>query len=327
MSRFKVLWIDDQKEKCRKEIISVERLISALGYEPDIHVEDDISAQSLSKADGTLNRAICARDVDLFIIDYNLKNNLFGGDVVEEIRRRHDIYTDIIFYSSVASSLIDPVKKSFDADSIMDYFDGVYVAPLGDEFIDKVEYVIQKTIKSWYNVHSIRGVVLSKASKFEQMASDVIERYYKPCLNEIKTALGEKGKNVCTAADRKWNAVYKSDDPIPMILLDPINYNWAVKKKIIETMLENKVIIIENWEEIKSFFEDRNTLAHNPIHLINGNLVITLPKEDKILTEEDVDNIRKTLTSVENAFENLLSKEDEEYIAANNTVEECVSVV
>ena len=111
MSKFRVLWIDDQKTKCKKDVRSVERIIEALGYEADIQVIDDISEESLNGENGTLNKAIRARDVDLFVIDYNLKNNLFGGDVVEEIRSNNDMYTDIVFYSSVSSSLIDAALR------------------------------------------------------------------------------------------------------------------------------------------------------------------------------------------------------------------------
>ena len=147
MSKFRVLWIDDQKTKCGKDIRMVKRIIEALGYEPDIQIIDDISKESLACETGALNRAIKARDVDLFVIDYNLKNDLFGGDVVEEIRRNNDMYTDIVFYSSVPDSLIAAVKTSFDAKSSLDYFDGVYIAPLGDDFTEKIRSVILKVIK------------------------------------------------------------------------------------------------------------------------------------------------------------------------------------
>ena len=93
MSRFKVLWIDDQKRKCKKDVKSVERIIESLGFEPDIKVVDDISIESLNN--GVLACEIKARDVDLFVVDYNLKNNLFGNDVVKEIRTNNNIYTDI----------------------------------------------------------------------------------------------------------------------------------------------------------------------------------------------------------------------------------------
>ena len=75
MSKFRILWIDDQATKCKKDVRMVKRIIESLGYEPDVQVIDDISKESLSCEGGSLNKAIRARDVDLFVIDYNLKND------------------------------------------------------------------------------------------------------------------------------------------------------------------------------------------------------------------------------------------------------------
>ena len=300
MSRFKVLWIDDQKMKCKRDVKAVSRIIESLGFEPDIHVEDDISTESLTDSDGALNKAICARDIDLFVIDYNLKNDLFGNDVVKEIRDKNSMYTDIVFYSSASDSLINAVKNSFDAESIMEYCDGVYIAPLGDEFTEKIRYVITKIIKSWYNVHSIRGIVLSKASKFEQMVAKVIGENYTVCLDEIKNELNVKGENVCRTTKEKWKNVKQSIDPIPRILNDPINFNWSVKKLMLKKLHEEKIISVSTWQDIEYVFALRNKFAHNPIHLKDGVLVLSLKGGEETYTETDVDNIRDALTRVEN---------------------------
>ncbi len=334
MSKFRILWIDDQKTKCKKDVKSVKRIIESLGYEPDIDVRDNISKDSLSGIDGELHQAISARDVDLFIIDYNLKNDLFGSDVVEEIRQNHDIYTDIIFYSSMKDSLIEAVKNSFDASSIMEYSDGIYIAPLGDEFSEKVRYVIQKIIKSWYNVHSIRGVVLSKASKFEQMVSDIINTYYNSCLYDIKDALSVKADNVCSNTDRKWKKVKTSNDPVPMILSDPINFNWKVKKLLLEKIDNSGTISVSCWEDLTYIFDLRNLFAHNPMHLVDGILIVTTTKGTEEFTEESIENIRDKLTKIETALSSLIPKgdaggivpeyEEEQYEEQIQEKEECL---
>lgn len=299
MSKFKVLWIDDQKGKCRRDIKAVKQIIESLGFEPDIHIEDDISSESLTESTGALHKAICGRDVDLFVIDYNLKNNLFGSDVVKEIRNNNDIYTDIVFYSSMSENLINAVQKSYEADSIMDFCDGVYIAPLGDEFIEKVQYVIYKIIKSWYNVHSIRGIILAKASKFEQLVSSIIVENYAPCLQEIKDKLNVKGNNVCATVNNKWDKVKQTMDPVQDIIDDPINFNWAVKKLMLEQINESGIISITTWEDINYIFDLRNKFAHNPLHLRDGDLVLTLKDEEKIYSEDSIEHIRKRLVSVE----------------------------
>ncbi len=321
MSKFRILWIDDQETKCKRDVRMVKRIIESLGYEADIQIVDDISKESLSSENGTLNKAIKARDVDLFVIDYNLKNDLFGGDVVEEIRCNNDMYTDIVFYSSVQSSLIDAVKASFDSESIMEYFDGVYIAPLGDEFIEKIRSVIVKIIKSWYNVHSIRGIVLSKSSKFEQMVSNVINTKYVACLDKLKDDLDTKGENVCRSTNGKWKSVKESSDPIPRILNDPIQFNWKVKELILKRLCDENIISISSWSDIKYIFSLRNDFAHNPMHLRDGVLVLETTRGEQTFDEKKIEDIKDALTRIENDLQNLINENDGENIIPEITEE------
>lgn len=306
MSKFKILWIDDQKRKCEKDWKSVKRILEAKGFEAEIVVEDDISQQSLNTENGKLNTAIRARDIDLFVIDYHLKNNIFGNDVVSEIRKNNDIYTDIVFYSSDADSLIKAVKDSYDKRSICDYFDGVYIAPLGDEFVEKVDSIINKIIKSWYNVHSIRGIVLSKASKFEQMVAKVINENYKDALDSIKSRLITKSENVCDNVNKRWNKILSMDDPVPVILNDPINFNWTVKKLILEELSKSGIISISTWDDINFIFSLRNTFAHNPMHIENGKVVVRTSNKCTEYDEKDVERIRSQLMKIESDFNHIL---------------------
>lgn len=307
MSQFKVLWIDDQTQKCRRDAKSVEDIIESMGFEADVVFEDDISDASLRSPEGKINRAIKSRSVDLFIIDFNLKNDIFGSDIIREIRSNNDIYTDIIFYSSDSKELINAIKATFDEASTMDFFDGVYVVPLGDEFIPKIQYVIGKIVKSWYNVHSIRGVLLSKASKFELLVATIIRESYTPCLDYIKERLSGKGENVVRTTRRKWENVEKTYDPVELILGDPINFNWAVKKLMLEELIDKGIITLPSWGDLEEIFILRNDFAHNPIHLKDGVLVLSKNGEYINYTENDIERIREKLSMVEKELLELAS--------------------
>lgn len=299
MSKFRILWIDDQPKKCRREVKQVKSVVDAFGFEPDIDLVSDISASSLKSPDGTLYKKLRARDIDLFLIDYNLKNDVLGSNVIQEIRKENDIYSDIVFYSSLNSDFISTVKASFDSPNAMEYFDGVYIVPLGDEFVSKIQYVVNKIIKSWYNVHSIRGIVLSKASKFEHVVSEIINAYYEPCLEEIKTALHEKGENVCKSTSGKWARVDKASDPVPKILKDPISFNWAVKDLILKIIIEKGLVALPSYDDLAAIFSLRNDFAHNPIHLKDGELVLTKKDSTRCFNETDIEDIRKQLMRIE----------------------------
>lgn len=317
MSKFKILWIDDQKKKCEKDWKSVKRIIEEKGFEAEIIVEDDITMDSLHQETGTLHSKIRARDIDLFVIDYHLKNDIFGNDVVSEIRKNNDIYTDIVFYSSDSKSLIEVVKNSYDESSICDYFDGVYVAPLGDEFVEKIGQIINKIIKSWYNVHSIRGIVLAKASKFEQMVAMIINEHYKETLQTIIEKLISKGQRVCDATYDRWEKVKSSDDPIPLILNDPIGFNWAVKKMILEELVAQNIVALSTINEINNIFELRNRFAHNPMHIDNGKIIVSTSKGIFEYDEEDIEDVRNKLTIIENDFNRILTPSSAKDIIPN----------
>lgn len=303
MSKFRILWIDDQPKKCKREVAQVKSVINAFGFEPDVDLESDISESSLNSPDGTLYKKLRARDVDLFLIDYNLKNNVLGSNIIQEIRKENDIYTDIVFYSSLNSEFIGTVKSSFDSPNAMEYFDGVYIVPLGDEFVGKIQYVVNKIIKSWYNVHSIRGIVLSKASKFEHVVSAIINAHYGPCLGEIKAALHTKGENVCSSTKGKWAGVDKAPDPVPKILKDPIGFNWAVKDLMLKIIIEKGLIALPSYDDIVAIFSLRNDFAHNPIHLKDGELVLTKKDCTRSFNEADIEAIRQQLMRIEKDLE------------------------
>lgn len=317
MSKFKVLWIDDQTKKCKREVKAISNLIEALGFEPEIVFETNISKSSLSEVDGALYKAIHARDVDLFLVDYNLKNDVFGSDIVHQIRSENDIYTDIIFYSNDRRALVDQIKESYDAESTLDFCDGVYVVPLGNEFITKVEQVITKTIKSWYNVHSIRGILLSKASKFEQMVSNIINEHYINYIEDIKQDLVDKGERVCRTTKSKWDSVKRDYDPIPRVLSDPIHFNWATKKMVLERLDDLGAIDLSAWEDIEIVFDLRNLFAHNPIHLKDGQLVVTTIDGEQFFSEGEIDVIRERLIRIEADLQRYVSSLNDTGILPN----------
>ena len=307
MSKFRILWIDDQIEKCERSSRAIRDIIENLGFEAEIYMEDDISEESLKSENGKLGKAIRGRNIDLFLIDYNLKNNLFGGDIIREIRHHNKMYSDIIFYSTEPSEMIECVKKSFDAESSMEYFDGVYVAKLDDYFVEKVGSVIEKIIQSWYNVHSIRGVLLSKASKFERMAKQIISLYYISALEKIKEYLRQKGDSVCQDRRQKWDKANNASNPILEILGDPSCFNWQVKKEILEIMCDEGIIDLSIWEDMNYIFRLRNSFAHEEAHLCDGVLVLTTASGKKVYDEEKIDEIRRTLMKIEDELDRLIS--------------------
>lgn len=307
MGKFNVLWIDDQPRKCKRDQIGIESSIKENGLIPNIKFISKASEDELFGEDTESNKLLKSRDYDLLFLDYKLIGNLFGNDVISTIREKYKIFVDIILYSSSKNEMITAVKKSFDEESSLSYLDNVYIIPLGDEFQTKASQVIDKIVGSWYNAHSIRGVVLAKTSKFEGLVSDIIRQNYSKFIINIKEVLKEKGKNVLDSLNRKWNIVYNSNDPVDYILNNPISFNWAVKEKILNYLIDNQIIMIdeEKREVMKDLFNLRNDFAHNQLKIENGECHLFIGSETRTYKEKDIRDIRDKIASLEKCLENM----------------------
>lgn len=308
MGKFNVLWIDDQPRKCKRAQIGIESSIKENGLTPYIKFIPKASKDELFGEDTESNKLLKSRDYDLLFLDYKLIGNLFGNDVISTIREKYKIFVDIILYSSAKNEMIKAVKDSFDEDSSFSYLDNIYIIPLGDEFQTKAKRVINKIVGSWYNAHSIRGVVLAKTSKFEELVSEIIRRNYLNHTIQIKEVLKEKGKNVLVSLKGKWDTVYSSSDPVDYVLKNPVSFNWAVKEKILDYLIEKQIIMInENEiENMKYLFNLRNDFAHNQLKIENGECHLFIKDEIRIYKEEDIRDIRDKISSLEKHLENLI---------------------
>lgn len=308
MGKFNVLWIDDQPEKCKKERIRLKKSIEALGLISNIKVINKVRKDQILQEGHQSNIELTSREYDLLIIDYKLSGDLLGGEVISEVRTKYNIFTDIIFYSSAKTELIQSVKKSFDEPSSLSYLDDVYIVPLGDEFDQKIDKIINKIVESWYNAHSIRGVILSKASSFESLVSEIIRLHYKKKEDELKLELLRKGNNIVNSTKKRWEALENKSDSINHVLDNPQEFNWAVRRTMLNFLIEKNIISLSKdiQEKINYIFNLRNDFAHNVVKIENG-LCILYKDGDKIIYDtEKIMKIRKDITLVDEALKNII---------------------
>lgn len=308
MSKFKILWIDDQPDKIGLEKDNIEEIIKMKGFTPKIEVISKITHNDIS-TDADWYKKLISREYDLLFIDFNLCNHILGSSIIGEIRKHNNIYVDIIFYSSDRDKLIKAIKDSFDG-SILEFIDDVHIAILDDsDFYDKVELVIDKIISSWYNAHSIRGVILAKTSKFETMISEIVRVNYASKKDILVAKLLEKKSNVQNSVTEKWNNLMKDADPPLYVINHPVDFNWNVKKLLFDTLLEEGSITIDNEEffnQLKEVFRLRNDFAHNKAKISNGTIIVKINGKDIVYNEADISKIRSKINNIESTLETLL---------------------
>ena len=312
MGKFNILWIDDQRNKCKREQANIENSIRLNGLEPNVQFVPKASKDALFQDGHTSNTMLRSRDYDLLLIDYKLMDDLLGDEIVSTLREKYKIYVDIILYSSAKNEMIEAVKRSFDSSTPYSYLDDVYIVPLGDDFQIKTKHIIDKIVGSWYNAHSIRGAVLSKTSKFENMVSTIIGDNYMSQVVQLRVLLDEKRQHVVDDVKGKWNDLLQADDPVQYILERPVDFNWNVKKDILTFLVENKLIDIddERMGEINQLFKLRNKFAHNTIKIENGECCLYLLNgKREVYSEKEIREIRDKISRVEKCLENLMPEE------------------
>jgi hypothetical protein len=310
MSKFKILWIDDQPQKIELEKVNIEEIIKQKGFTPKIEIISKINHSEITSQTDWFKK-LKSREFDLLFIDFNLCNHILGSQIISEIRKNNNIYVDIIFYSSDRDKLISAIKDSFD-NSLLDFIDDVHVAILDDlDFYEKVENIIDKIISSWYNAHSIRGVILARTSKFELLVNDIIRLYYSSEKDFLKYKLLAKKQNVIEQVAQKWNRLENEDDPSLYVIEHPVYFNWNTRKMMFDILIENGAIKLQDNDFSKKMdmiFTLRNDFAHNRAKIEDGK--ITLHKNGKtiIYDEQKIKHLRNDINSIENVLEELISK-------------------
>lgn len=312
MSKFKILWIDDQPDKIGLEKDKIEEMIRLKGFTPNIELVSKITNTDVM-ANAEWYKRLKSREYDLLLIDFNLCNHILGSNIIGNIRKDNNIYVDIIFYSSDRDRLIETIKKSLDG-AILEFIDDVHIAILDDsDFYDKIELVIDKIIGSWYNAHSIRGVILAKTSKFETMVNDIVRLHYQSRKNALSTKLIDKKNNVLKSVSDKWNNLTNESDPTLYILDHPVEFNWNVRKLLFDTLIDEKIISIEDEHfisNLKEIFTLRNCFAHSKAKVLNGQMIIHVNGKEKIYDETEIDNIRSKINNIEIILESLIRKQE-----------------
>lgn len=308
MSKFKILWIDDQPDKVGLEIHKVESLIIEKGLTPVIDLIQDVSNVNAVQVPQWLQK-LRSRDYDLLLVDFNLRCNVFGSDVIKSVRINNNIYVDIVFYSSDRDSLIEKVIESYNG-PMLDFIDDIHIMVLDDaDFNEKIEGVVNKIIGSWYNAHSIRGIILGKASKFESLVSEIVKKNYVNQKGLLLERLMRKKDTVCSSVNSRWEALNNEDDPIVYAIDHPDFFNWSVRKMLFNTLVECGQIRIDDAsfsKNLDELFEIRNKFAHNKLKVENGKVLLNVIGVDQEYDEEKINEIICKINGIEDVLYSLI---------------------
>jgi CheY-like chemotaxis protein len=275
---YKILWFEDEAGSFNAKQRLVKRIVESLGF---------VFPEPRNEIDGSNLDSINFAMYDLIISDLKL-NNVNGTALLEKIRE-DGIYTEVVFYSSIGETALREELKKFE-------IDGVYCADRTDDnFIEKVEKVIETTIKKVQDVNNTRGLVIAETILLEKKIESILLKYFdvgEPLLdakkNELLKSIYEKKvekhqtdlvelgkinfKEIKILIDKDILTASNSFDAIQSILktkLKELNVSLSIKDIPAEIIASTEAKIEEIKAiktELNNFREEilkiRNTLAH-----------------------------------------------------------------
>lgn len=311
--KYRILWIENEQDWVESIEDQIQDYLDDLGFIYE------------KKLIGKEETGIDYNSYDLILMDLNLADQPNGAELITKIRDL-GAYTDVVFYS--ASGINELRAKGREKE-----LEGVYYSGRTPDslFINKVEAVIDSTIKKIQDLNNVRGLVMSEVSELDERMLSLIDFYFISKATEKKTATFKKHlvKDVEKATKRRlseseicdkkcehrWNKL-----PIEDIIKD-FEFDASRKAHAINLIVEMEGIPYTN-KYGQNFFDDyqkdmlsmRNNLAHCVSSSIDGKEVLITKKGSIIFDDNAFNEIRKQIQSY-NSFldiiEDTINRDDQ----------------
>ena len=188
---YRLLWIDDDDDYIVSAIELIEGAVREHKMFPTIKTYSVFSEYQKCELE---NFDIDVFNLyDLIIVDYALSDTT--GDKLIRDLREHNIFTDIVFYSSNYKAMQDEVKKG-------DQLDGVFFARRED-LTSVIDKVIKKNLKREYSISNIRGLIMDSTSEFDFICRTTTLALYEKLSEEKKQSIETKAKEFVLGAKKK----------------------------------------------------------------------------------------------------------------------------
>jgi len=186
---FKILWLEDEADWFKMEVMHVDEILQPLCLLPEIVKKngDDLNQEDLKN-----------NSFDLIVMDYGLADGIKGTQLAESIRN-NNILTDILFYSSDEIGMLSTIFK------MKPPLDGVFYAKRDHSvFGEKLAKVIQKIIRRSEDVVNLRGLVMDYSCDFEVRIHHMLLDVWKKITEEEKKKLNAITKEAINAKKERF---------------------------------------------------------------------------------------------------------------------------
>lgn len=303
--KYKILWIENEQDWVESIEDQIQEYLEDMGF---------IYERTLI---GKEEKNIDYNNYDLILMDLNLADQPNGAELISKIRNI-GVYTDVVFYSA----RIDELKAKGKEKEL----EGVYYSGRTPEtsFINKVEAVIDSTIKKVQDLDNVRGLVMAEVSELDSRMTLLIEKYFIEKGNETKTATFKKHL-VDDIEKATKNKLSKSEqcDKLCKHKWSGLTINEIVKDRDFEASRKARAVkLIIDGEKYSykakngNFFEDyridmlnmRNQLAHCVSIIKDGKEILKTKDEDIEFDDAKFKSIREQIKAYNGLFDDIEAK-------------------
>lgn len=246
-------------------------------------------------------------------MDLNLAEQPNGAELIERIRNLN-VFTDIVFYSSIEIELLREKGREKNLEGV--YYSG---RTPDSSFVRKVCQVIDSTIKKVQDLSNLRGLVMAEVSDLDSLMDEIIQKYYvdQSLLDEfhhritkdkeknIKKSLDIDGIDCEKACKLNWrqlniDKLLKIIDSSQKVRAINILLERNKKQGTVLYQSSNEKGFVDNYN--KDIIDVRNNLAHCSSIIENGKEILKTRNGDLIFDTDRITEIRKKIREYHELF-------------------------
>lgn len=262
---YRLLWIDDDDDYIESTIELIEDTVKSNNMVPVIKTYSVYADYQKNELENF--------DIDVFnlydqiIVDYAL-SGITGDQLIRELRA-HNIFTDIVFYSSNFEAMQNEVKAG-------DQLDGVFFSRR-ENLTGVIDRVIKKNLKREYSISNIRGLIMDSTSEFDYICRTTTLALFDKLPSEKQAEVATKVKEYVGNAKAKSAGNFNkldslSEKKLVEASLSSVEYvmdnkdRYSIMSLVVREFIDNPLLNDDFSDKYQSnLIKPRNDLAHNKL--------------------------------------------------------------
>jgi hypothetical protein len=286
-----VLWFDDNPEFFSSlDLDDLEAEIRSWGFVPNII--------QVTTPDG-FNQHSPFEKFDIIVVDYNLEEYGEGQDFIERLRA-HQVFTEVIFYSSGnASVLWDAIRDK--------KLEGVFV-DTKPTIQSKIIKVGQQAVRKVLDLENMRGIVMAEVGELDRILDEIFVAGMESLSQSERDAIfskfyenAEKQVQEKTEALLGWGKNRTVED---MLCFCDSDKRWQNYRRLSK---RNSRVTKSDWDYPDEVLRPRNFLAHGkPKPHPEGGYTFSFNNKDYLFDESESRDLRQRILKYKEFFSEVI---------------------